>query len=171
MQEITPDQPQKTKHSPCGHSACLVCHWLYAQPLVDRRAIALLEQEAVAFKDFPPPPECERCGESIWKFVSMSPNGKSARYACGCCQKMTIMKAKDVAAAAANRGREPIPKEIQREVWRRDNGKCVVCGSRENLEFDHIIAVTLGGATTVRNLQLLCQPCNRRKSAKEPGNH
>ena len=61
--------------------------------------------------------------------------------------------------------REPIPEAVRTEVWRRDNGRCVTCGSNVNLEFDHIIPVSKGGATTVRNLQLLCQSCNRSKGA------
>ena len=40
------------------------------------------------------------------------------------------------------------------------------CESNENLEFDHIIPVSKGGANTYRNIQLLCEPCNRTKSAK-----
>ena len=51
-------------------------------------------------------------------------------------------------------------------VWRRDEGKCVECGSNENLEFDHIIPHSKGGANTYRNIQLLCEYCNRSKSAK-----
>lgn len=64
----------------------------------------------------------------------------------------------------APKHREPIPQEIKDIVWNRDGGRCVICGSRENLEFDHIIPFSKGGATTVRNLQLLCQECNRKKS-------
>ncbi len=59
--------------------------------------------------------------------------------------------------------REPIPEEVRLFVWRRDNGQCVRCGSRERLEFDHIIPVVLGGSNTERNIQLLCEPCNRSK--------
>lgn len=60
--------------------------------------------------------------------------------------------------------REPIPQDIQDKVWNRDGGKCVKCGSQENLEFDHIIPFSKGGSNTYRNLQLLCQKCNREKS-------
>src|SRR5690349_6791057 len=39
---------------------------------------------------------------------------------------------------AASRPREPIAEAVRHEVWRRDQGRCVDCGSRENLELDHI---------------------------------
>jgi HNH endonuclease len=61
--------------------------------------------------------------------------------------------------------REAIPKRVRHEVWRRDQGRCVDCGSRERLEFDHIIPVGKGGSNTARNIELRCEACNRRKSA------
>jgi tetratricopeptide (TPR) repeat protein len=61
--------------------------------------------------------------------------------------------------------REKLPERTRHEVWRRDEGRCVECGSQENLEFDHIIPWSKGGSDTARNLQLLCQTCNRHKSA------
>jgi Holliday junction DNA helicase RuvB len=61
-------------------------------------------------------------------------------------------------------GRQAIPSEVRREVWRRDEGKCVKCGSRENLEYDHIIPIAKGGSNTARNIELLCENCNRAKS-------
>ena len=59
-----------------------------------------------------------------------------------------------------------ITQKVKDDVWNRDGGRCVECDSNENLEFDHIIPHSKGGANTYRNIQLLCQDCNRTKSAK-----
>ena len=59
-----------------------------------------------------------------------------------------------------------LPEKVRHEVWRRDEGKCCICGSNEKLEFDHIIPFSKGGSNTTRNIQLLCEVCNRQKSAK-----
>lgn len=60
--------------------------------------------------------------------------------------------------------REQIPQKVREEVWRRDQGRCVTCGSRDKLEFDHILPVAKGGSNSTRNIELLCQLHNRRKS-------
>ena len=59
--------------------------------------------------------------------------------------------------------REIIPESVRIFVWQRDQGKCVQCGRREGLEFDHIIPIAEGGSSTERNVQLLCEHCNRSK--------
>lgn len=59
--------------------------------------------------------------------------------------------------------RQPIPRAVRMFVWERDGGRCRGCGSRERLEFDHIIPVSKGGSDTERNVQLLCEACNRSK--------
>jgi hypothetical protein len=59
-----------------------------------------------------------------------------------------------------------IPTNVKQYVWRRDGGRCVQCGSNERLEYDHIIPVSKGGSNTERNVQLLCEHCNRMKHAK-----
>lgn len=61
--------------------------------------------------------------------------------------------------------RQAIPDDIKMFVWQRDKGHCVKCGSQRNLEFDHIIPIAMGGSNTARNIQLLCETCNRAKGA------
>ena len=60
--------------------------------------------------------------------------------------------------------RMTIPMDIANAVWNRDGGQCCMCGAKTELEFDHIIPISKGGATTFRNLQLLCKSCNIKKS-------
>lgn len=58
------------------------------------------------------------------------------------------------------------------ELWGGDGAvrlrgrcRCVDCGSRSNLEFDHIVPWGQGGSNTARNLELRCESCNRRKGS------
>lgn len=69
-----------------------------------------------------------------------------------------------LAGAPVKPKRDTIPEPVRMYVWRRDEGKCVKCGSQERLEYDHIIPVVRGGSSTERNIQLLCERCNRQKS-------
>lgn len=60
-----------------------------------------------------------------------------------------------------------IPSEVKLAVWKRDKGKCVICGSSENLHFDHIIPYSKGGSSLVaENIQLLCAKHNLAKHDK-----
>jgi len=61
--------------------------------------------------------------------------------------------------------RGAIPDDLKQYVFTRDGGRCQNCGSRQELQYDHVIPVSMGGATTDANLQILCGPCNRRKGA------
>lgn len=69
----------------------------------------------------------------------------------------------DSGSAAAAPKRQPISDDVKALVWQRDQGRCTNCGSNENLEFDHIIPLAMNGSNTARNLQLLCENCNRAK--------
>lgn len=60
-----------------------------------------------------------------------------------------------------------IPTAVKLEVWRRDEGKCRMCGAKDNLHFDHIIPYSKGGTSTdAKNIQLLCVRHNLAKSDK-----
>jgi len=57
-----------------------------------------------------------------------------------------------------------IPAAVKIEVWKRDRGSCVKCGSRENLHFDHIIPYSQGGSSKdAENIQILCSRHNLEK--------
>lgn len=60
-----------------------------------------------------------------------------------------------------------IPSEVKKEVWKRDEGKCVLCSSQKNLHFDHDLPFSKGGTSlTAKNIRLLCAKCNLAKSDK-----
>ena len=63
--------------------------------------------------------------------------------------------------------RRIIPSEVKKEVWKRDKGKCVLCGRTDNLHFDHDIPWSEGGASiTAKNVQVLCARHNLQKKDK-----
>lgn len=57
---------------------------------------------------------------------------------------------------------------INLEILQKD--KCVYCNKTLNGQYhiDHIMPLKLGGNNSKDNIQLLCQPCNNRKSSKHP---
>jgi len=58
-----------------------------------------------------------------------------------------------------------IPSWVKLEVWKRDQGQCVVCGARSGLHFDHIIPYSKGGSSKdPANIQILCGHHNLAKS-------
>ena len=63
--------------------------------------------------------------------------------------------------------REKIPAGLRNEVFRRDQGKCQYCGRSAPdvvIHVDHKVPLSKGGATTLDNLQLLCEQDNLGKS-------
>jgi hypothetical protein len=60
--------------------------------------------------------------------------------------------------------RRIIPTSVKLEVWERDGGKCVTCGAKDELHFDHIIPFSRGGTSMLaENIQLLCARHNLEK--------
>ncbi len=103
------------------------------------------EELNLAIMKFPPPSSCGGCGESTFAFQSISQNLVAATYKCEYCGHKIIVKDLAGTISESAQNRPIVPKFVQNEVWNRDGGCCVECGSRENLEFDHIIPVSEGG--------------------------
>jgi 5-methylcytosine-specific restriction endonuclease McrA len=67
-----------------------------------------------------------------------------------------------------------IPAETKREVWSRDQGRCVyvssetgrVCGSTHRLQIDHRVPYAYGGPTTAENLRILCHARNQSEARR-----
>lgn len=60
-----------------------------------------------------------------------------------------------------------VPLRLREKVFARDGGKCLKCGTTENLHADHILPVSLGGLTVIENLQTLCAAENLSKGNRE----
>lgn len=56
-----------------------------------------------------------------------------------------------------------ITREQRQEIIEKYGKKCACCGSTKNIQIDHIIAISKGGADDISNVQLLCRNCNARK--------
>ena len=60
-----------------------------------------------------------------------------------------------------------IPSRVKFAVYKRDGGRCVICGAKDNLHFDHIIPFSKGGTSLKEeNIQILCARHNLSKSDK-----
>lgn len=70
--------------------------------------------------------------------------------------------------------RVPLPEWCKRAIFHRDRGMCAACNkdisglvaAQPDKHYDHIAALSLGGLNDVTNIQLLCEACNLKKSAK-----
>jgi 5-methylcytosine-specific restriction endonuclease McrA len=61
--------------------------------------------------------------------------------------------------------RKRITEELRDQVFNKSGGQCVLCKSKEKLQVDHILPFSVGGKTTIENLQALCKKCNLIKRA------
>ena len=58
---------------------------------------------------------------------------------------------------------------MRQKAYEKQAGACAACGNEFDIsvmEADHIDPWSEGGKTTENNCQMLCRPCNRRKSSK-----
>lgn len=56
-----------------------------------------------------------------------------------------------------------ISKALRKEIYERDNNRCVYCGSSDDLTIDHDISELRGGDNNINNLLTACRVCNASK--------
>jgi len=62
-----------------------------------------------------------------------------------------------------------IPKPVKAHAYKATNGKCAICGSTHNLNFNHKTPHALGGTNSKENINLLCHNCNQRQRVVDFG--
>lgn len=72
--------------------------------------------------------------------------------------------------------RTTVPKWVQRAVYYRDNGRCIICQKdlsglidiEEDFQkqLDHIVPLEEGGINDLSNMHLMCKECNLKKGIK-----
>lgn len=73
----------------------------------------------------------------------------------------------DIGDRLSHEHRRLIPGWVKQEVYKRDGGKCVLCGASDNLHFDHDLPYSRGGASiNPENVRILCERHNLEKGAK-----
>ena len=90
--------------------------------------------------------------------------------------KYCAPKKADAEVAVKNPESGHIPKKLRAAVEQRDHQACIhrdpqtgkLCGSRHQLEIDHVIPLAKGGKTEFQNLRLLCRRHNQQ-AAREAG--
>lgn len=84
----------------------------------------------------------------------------------GRCAAHQVTKSWDrVSARNATRPRDWTSRRSK--VLARDHFACVQCGTRTELEVDHIVPVARGGSWDLDNLQTLCRSHHRQKTYYE----
>lgn len=69
-------------------------------------------------------------------------------------------------ASADLKASRQIPSRIKQAVYKRDKGRCVICGGADQLHFDHDFPFSKGGTSILpENVRVLCARHNLAKSA------
>lgn len=136
---------------------------------------------AMKFKDGNGDPELikvyEKIKKGIWVFtgvfelidawIEKSDNRNVFKFKLHVTDKTIDQKEKRVVELKDIDHNRMIPTSVKIEVWKRDKGVCVECGSTTNLHFDHILPFSKGGTSLkAENIQLLCARHNLQKHNK-----
>lgn len=63
--------------------------------------------------------------------------------------------------------RRYLTREQERECRAAHDGACARCGSRERLQYDHVVPLSQGGTNELSNFQMLCRECHVLKTQGE----
>ena len=70
------------------------------------------------------------------------------------------------AASTELRATRQIPSHVKQQVYKRDKGRCVLCGAQDQLHFDHDFPFSKGGTSVLpENVRILCARHNLQKSS------
>ncbi|WP_353963744.1 HNH endonuclease signature motif containing protein [Streptomyces sp. NBC_00237] len=127
---------------------------------------------AQASDQYPPGPPRPPGGDSV-------PRAASICYRPGCVGRTVRQGLCGIHAPAERPWARTSPRnrdKISHPVWQRrirpqalnrDGYACAACGSREELEVDHIIPIAKGGTWELENAQTLCKTCHKEKTLKD----
>jgi uncharacterized protein YegJ (DUF2314 family) len=73
----------------------------------------------------------------------------------------------DFESASSRLATSPVPESLEVAVWSRDGGRCVDCGSIDDVLFDTIIETITNEPETPRNVELRCRDCCARRDHSE----
>lgn len=112
--------------------------------------------------------------EHIWSTVLLTPTqeGRLMRHLCyaalaGDVKEVLSWPFVDGIKRGPVGGERPrLPIALRLAVLERDNYTCKHCGSNDDLQIDHVLPWVHGGKHEIKNLQVLCGPCNRKKGPR-----
>ena len=121
-----------------------------------------------------------RCSCGNEKVMSASDVKAGRVISCGCGvsnrEGLLPKKVRDASAAACARRRakkrdasgDYTPEQIT-DLYLKQRGCCANCGTKLGDKFhrDHKVALSAGGTNDISNIELLCAPCNLKKSKKD----
>ncbi len=110
-----------------------------------------------------------------WHTVCLTLVASQSGLTVGQLQRETPRVAPEAVAPEGHRRTRTITLSLRYEVLKRDNFRCIKCGSSPatapsvQLHVDHVVPWSEGGRSDATNLQTLCAECNLGKAARRGG--
>ena len=114
-------------------------------PIADRPALPIVGDDEPSTEQTEPPAAVKRFATVEKYFSDGNPNPLSYRV-------------------GLPRYERDVPQSLKAEIIKRDGGCCLVCGSFEQLEVDHKVAIMNNGDNSPKNLGTLCDSCHTEKT-------